>query len=291
MELSLRNISKTYANGVHALDNVNLSINQGMFGLLGPNGAGKSSLMRTIVTLQTPDEGEILFNKKNILLSPQEFRYKIGYLPQDFGVYPNISAIDLMDYFARLKGIAHHKQRQQHINELLDMVNLSADKHKAVDTFSGGMRQRFGIAQTLLGNPELIIVDEPTAGLDPAERNRFYGILHQLGNNAIVILSTHIVADVTHLCKNMAILNKGKIETYGDPSNLVKELEGKLWQKSIPHENLGEHRQRYNLIATRMYQGQIQIVIQSDKKPDDSFMAKHADLEDFYFSYVSELVA
>lgn len=289
MELTLNNISKTYANGVQVLKHVNLTIGQGMFGLLGPNGAGKSSIMRTIATLQEPDLGEVLFNGDNIFTDRQRFRHLLGYLPQEFGVYPNISAVDLLDYFARLKGITNAKKRREHIHHLLELVNLADARKKYVDTFSGGMRQRFGIAQTLIGNPKVIIVDEPTAGLDPAERNRFYGILHRLGDDAIVILSTHIVSDVTDLCKDMAILNAGKIQVRGEPTALINTIDGQLWQKSVSTDELTNYRRDYKVISTRLHQGVIQAVIQSTEKPAGDFIKKTADLEDFYFSYVPEL--
>jgi len=289
MELIINQISKTYSNGVQALQGVDLTIRQGMFGLLGPNGAGKSSIMRTLATLQDPDEGEILFDGWNILKNPQKFRGMLGYLPQDFGVYPNASAFDLLDYFARLKGLNNTKKRRSQVHHLLELVNLTQAAHKNVDTFSGGMRQRFGIAQTLLSNPKVIIVDEPTAGLDPAERNRFYGILHRLGDKAIVILSTHIMGDVTNLCKDMAILSQGKILARGEPTALIQQIEGQIWRKTVSPEQLQSYRQQYKLIATRLQQGEVQAVIQSQENPGDGFVSKAADLEDFYFSYVPEL--
>lgn len=289
MQLTIKNISKTYRNGVHALQGVNLTIEAGMFGLLGPNGAGKSSIMRTLATLQPADKGEILFDGWNIFNNKQRFRHLLGYLPQDFGVYPNTSAMALLDYFARLKGVSKASQRKAHVEHLLDLVNLTDARHKAVDTFSGGMRQRFGIAQALIGNPKVIIVDEPTAGLDPAERNRFYGILHRLGNDAIVILSTHIVADVTNLCKEMAILHNGQIQTQGQPAKLIEEVDGQLWQKTVSPQELAHYRHTSKVIATRLYQGEIQAVIQAQQKPNEGFERKPADLEDFYFSYIPEL--
>lgn len=289
MQLTISNISKTYSNGVHALEQVNLTINKGMFGLLGPNGAGKSSIMRTLATLQDPDEGEVLFDGWNIFKNRDKFRHLLGYLPQDFGVYPNANAIELLDYFARLKGISNAKKRKEHVEHLLDLVNLTGARKKNVDTFSGGMRQRFGIAQTLIGRPKVIIVDEPTAGLDPAERNRFYGILHKLGDDAIVILSTHIVGDVTNLCKDMAILSAGKIQARGVPAELIQQIDGHLWHKTIEQEELAQYRKTFKVIATRLHQGEIQIVIQSEQSPCQGFVNKPADLEDFYFSYIPEL--
>ena len=289
MELIIKNVSKTYGNGVRALQGVNLCLEKGMFGLLGPNGAGKSTFMRTLATLQDPDEGEILFDGWDIFTERDRFRRLLGYLPQDFGVYPNATAAELLDYFARLKGLTTPALRKQQVDQLLELVNLSDAKHKNVDTFSGGMRQRFGIAQTLLGKPKVIIVDEPTAGLDPAERNRFYGILHRLGEDAIVILSTHIVGDVTNLCKDMAILNNGGIQARGEPSDLCRQINGQLWQKNVCPEELAEYRQKFKVIATRLQLGEIQLVIQSREEPGEGFVSKPADLEDFYFSFIPEL--
>ncbi len=230
--LSIKNLSKTYANGVQALSNISLEINNGMFGLLGPNGAGKSSLMRTIVGLQPADAGEILLNGMNILENPQFIKQQLGFLPQDFGVYPKISAQDLLNHIAIIKGVANKKERKEQIDSLLEKVNLSSHKNKEVYTFSGGMRQRFGVAQTLLGNPKIIIVDEPTAGLDPEERNRFNGLLSEIGVERIVILSTHLVEDVRNLCSKMAIIKNGKVVLQGNPNDFVAELKGKIWQKN-----------------------------------------------------------
>ncbi|NKC21086.1 MULTISPECIES: ABC transporter ATP-binding protein [Pseudoalteromonas] len=289
MELEIRDVSKTYANGVHALKDINLTISKGMFGLLGPNGAGKSSIMRTIATLQTPDSGKIYFDGQDIFATPAEFRRQLGYLPQDFGVYANASATDMLDYFARLKGIHNAKERKNRINELLELVNLTEHCHKAVDTYSGGMRQRFGIAQVLLTNPKVIIVDEPTAGLDPAERNRFYSILHQLTDSAIVILSTHIVGDVTNLCDDMGILNQGTLLSRGKPDELVASIKHQIWHKSVSRNELKTLRDNYKVISTRIVKGNIQATIQSETAPTASFIQSTADLEDFYFSYVPEL--
>lgn len=288
MELEIKNISKIYNNGVHALKDVNLTLTPGMFGLLGPNGAGKSSIMRTIATLQQPDSGDILFNGQSILKKPNLFRQKLGYLPQEFGVYSNESALSLLDYFARLKGIKNTKQRKQRIEELLHLVNLTEHCHKAVDTYSGGMRQRFGIAQVLLAEPQVIIVDEPTAGLDPAERNRFYAILHHLTSQAIVILSTHIVADVTDLCNDMAILNKGEILARGAPDELVHSIQGSIWQKSVTRDELAQLRAQHKVLSTRIVKGEIKATIQTTQATT-GFLPAIADLEDFYFSYVPEL--
>lgn len=272
MQLTINNVSKTYNNGVHALQQVNLSIGKGMFGLLGPNGAGKSSIMRTLATLQDPDEGEVLFDGWNIFNNRDKFRHLLGYLPQDFGVYPNTNAFELLDYFARLKGLSNAKKRKEQVEHLLELVNLTKVRNKNVDTFSGGMRQRFGIAQTLIGQPKVIIVDEPTAGLDPAERNRFYGILHKLGDDAIVILSTHIVSDVTNLCKDMAILSGGKIQARGVPADLIQQIEGQLWQKNIEPDELVQYRKAFKVITTRLYQGDIEAVIQSECSPERALL-------------------
>ncbi|MFT6778997.1 MAG: ABC-2 type transport system ATP-binding protein [Paraglaciecola sp.] len=289
MKLTIKNISKTYNNGVKALSDVNLTIEKGMFGLLGPNGAGKSSIMRTLATLQEPDAGDILFDDWSIFKNRDRFRHMLGYLPQEFGVYPNVTAVDLLNYFARLKGVASASNRRRLVDELLELVNLTSARDKAVDTFSGGMKQRFCIAQALIGRPKVIIVDEPTAGLDPAERNRFYGILHKLGEDAIVILSTHIVGDVTNLCKDMAIISAGMIQARGKPIELIKEMDGKLWQKTTTSEELNELRSQFKVIASRLHQGEIQTIIESDECPGLSFVSKKADLEDYYFSFIPEL--
>ena len=289
MELTIRKLTKTYPNGVRALDQIDLQIQHGMFGLLGPNGAGKSSLMRTLATLQQPDEGHIYLNGEDIQQNLPAYRRQIGYLPQDFGVYPGISAEALLDYFARLKGLHRRQSRQARVSHLLELVNLTAERHCHVSTFSGGMRQRFGIAQALLTEPKLLIVDEPTAGLDPAERNRFYGILHRLGEQAIVILSTHIVSDVTHLCHDMAILHQGQIKSRGVPADLLSTLAGQLWQKTVSITELPALRSQHQVLATRIAHGQIQTIIRAPQAPDASFSAKTADLEDYYFSFVPEL--
>lgn len=285
--LNINQVSKTYNNGVRALQNVQLTIGRGMFGLLGPNGAGKSSLLRTIATLQAPDSGDIQFDGRSIFDDPNRFRQVLGYLPQDFGVYPRASALDLLDYFARLKGWSRGKERRAHIQHLLELVNLSSAAHKSVDTYSGGMRQRFGIAQALIGDPQVIVVDEPTAGLDPEERNRFYALLHQLASKVIVILSTHIVADVTNLCQRLAIIRDGQIRACGEPSELVDQLQGLLWQRVASGNDLESFQQPYQLLSTRLFQGQQQIVVVADECPGDGFSAKLPDLEDVYFSCIT----
>lgn len=289
MELTISKLTKTYPNGVRALHQIDLTIQAGMFGLLGPNGAGKSSLMRTLATLQQPDQGQICLNGQDIRHDLPAFRRQIGYLPQDFGVYPGVSAEALLDYFARLKGLHQRNNRQIRIAQLLELVNLTAERHLHVSTFSGGMRQRFGIAQALLTEPKLLIVDEPTAGLDPAERNRFYGILHRLGERAIVLLSTHIVADVTHLCHDMAILHQGQIKARGAPTDLLSTLAGQLWQKTVAIAELPALRASHQVLATRISHGRVQAIIRAPQAPDASFSAKTADLEDYYFSFVPEL--
>jgi ABC-2 type transport system ATP-binding protein len=287
--LTIKNLSKTYDNGVKALNNINLTIDKGMFGLLGPNGAGKSSLMRTIATLQQPDDGEIIFNGNNSVDDPQLIRQHLGYLPQDFGVYPKISAFKLLDHMAVLKGLINKSERHEQVNALLQQTNLFQQKDKAVSTFSGGMRQRFGIAQALLGDPKLVIVDEPTAGLDPEERNRFHNLLSEIGESVVVILSTHIVEDVLDLCPKMAILAQGQIQQQGKPSELVSQLEGKIWRKTITKQTLGEYQASYNVISTHLFAGQTQIHVLSDDQPDTGFESLVPGLEDVYFSTLSAI--
>jgi ABC-2 type transport system ATP-binding protein len=285
--LEIKNLSKTYGNGVRALDNVSLSIPKGMYGLLGPNGAGKSTLMRTIATLQNADKGSIDFNGIDVLKDPAKLRAQLGYLPQDFGVYPRMSARAMLDHLAILKGISNNKDRKRVVDGLLEQTNLTKVAKKSVASYSGGMRQRFGIAQALIGDPQLIIVDEPTAGLDPEERNRFHNLLSEIGENVVVILSTHIVEDVADLCPLMAILNQGQIVAQGKPSDLISALEGKVWRKRIPKAELPEHRSRYNVISTRLTQGEVLIHVQADALPDGGFEAEAPDLEDVYFSTIS----
>ena len=283
-KLIIENLSKTYPNGVQALDNISLTISNGMFGLLGPNGAGKSSLMRTIASLQEPSSGTISFNEKDIIIHPHEIRKQLGYLPQEFGVYPKISTLDLLDHIAVLKGIANKSERKDQVEALLQQTNLYQHRKKAVHTFSGGMRQRFGIAQALLGNPQLIIVDEPTAGLDPEERNRFLNLLSEIGENVIVILSTHIVEDVKDLCSNMAILGSGKIIAKGNPIELKAKLEGKIWIKTITKSELENYKNQYDVISTRLHSGKTQIQILADTKPENGFKPMPPDFESLYFS-------
>lgn len=282
--LIIENLSKTYANGVKALNNVSLTMSNGMFGLLGPNGAGKSSLMRTLATLQEPTSGTILFNDIDIIDNPQEIRNHLGYLPQEFGVYPKISAYKLLNHIAVLKGIENEKERRNQVDALLQQTNLYQHRKKYVHTFSGGMRQRFGIAQALLGSPKLIIVDEPTAGLDPEERNRFHNLLSEIGENVIVLLSTHIVEDVRDLCSNMAIMGEGQIISQGTPSKLMKELEGKIWQRTIKKEDLETFKKTFNVLSTHLHLGEIRLHVLSDNKPESGFELVNPDLEDVYFS-------
>ena len=284
MKLQINNLSKTYSNGVKALDNLNLEIGSGMFGLLGPNGAGKSSLMRTIATLQKPDSGSIEFDGINVLENQMELRKILGYLPQEFGVYPNMSAENLLDYFARLKGISSNKDRKAIVKQVLEVTNLYDVRTKNVNGYSGGMKQRFGIAQLLLNNPKLIIVDEPTAGLDPAERHRFLNVLREIGTNHTVIFSTHIVDDVKELCHEMAILNGGKILNQSTPKAATDALKGQIWTKIITRETLEQNEKEFNIISSNYNQDNtLNIRVFSIEKPKDSFSAADPQLEDVYF--------
>jgi ABC-type multidrug transport system ATPase subunit len=295
MELSLSNISKTYKNGVKALDDVTIDISAGMFGLLGPNGAGKSTLMRTIATLQAPDSGTASFNDINILEDKIALRKTLGYLPQSFGVYPKMSAEDLLLYFARLKGITDKKERQEIVQTALEITNLWEVRKKNVKGYSGGMKQRFGIAQLLLNSPKLIIVDEPTAGLDPAERHRFLNVLREIGTNNIVIFSTHIVDDVKELCTDMAIMNGGKILSHHTPKEGVEKLNGTIWTKNIQRDDLEEHEGKYNVISSSFNQdNSLNIRVHSQTQPNESFTSSNPELEDVYFVTLhkdSEVVA
>ncbi len=283
MKLEIKNLSKTYKNGVKALQGIDLTIGKGMFGLLGQNGAGKSSLMRTIATLQDADNGTVHFNGINISEKPEELRKVLGYLPQEFGVYPNVSAVELLDHIADLKGIINKRERKEQIEGLLHMVNLYDVRKKRLDSYSGGMKQRFGIAQALLGQPQLIIVDEPTAGLDPAERNRFYNLLSEIGENRVVILSTHIVEDVSTLCNQMAIIGGGKVLLEGNPSVLEASLDGKLWEKEIDKNDLKTYKQTHNLISSRFHLGKMIATVYAEYEPSGGFVAKKPSLEDVYF--------
>ncbi|MCS6099867.1 ABC transporter ATP-binding protein [Shewanella baltica] len=281
--LTISNLTKTYDNGVKALDGVDLTISKGMFGLLGPNGAGKSSLMRTIAALQNADSGSIVFDGIDVLADPQALRKTLGYLPQDFNVYPRISAYDLLDHLAILKGINQSKLRKEAVEGLLAHTNLYQHKNKAVSGFSGGMRQRFGIAQALLGDPKLLIVDEPTAGLDPEERNRFHNLLVSLGEEKVVILSTHIVEDVSELCANMAVLASGKILLQGNPHQLVSELTEKIWTKTVSQAQAQELEAQLPVISKRLFAGRTVLNVMAETCPE-GFIPATAGLEDLYFS-------
>ncbi len=286
MDLSIQNLSKTYANGVQALNNVSLNITKGMFGLLGPNGAGKSTLMRTIATLQEADQGSIQLGPIDVLKDKHEVRKVLGYLPQEFGVYPKTNPMDLLHHMAILKGITNKAERKELIDNLLHRVNLYDFRKKAVSGYSGGMKQRFGIAQALLGNPKLIIVDEPTAGLDPGERNRFYNLLSEIGEHVIVILSTHIVQDVRQLCSKMAIINKGQLIYAGKPDEAIDELRGIVWEKVINKSDMAKYEANYNIISSRLISGSPLIHIISPENPHNGFRKVEADLEDVFFTKV-----
>lgn len=289
MKLTIKNLTKTYKNGVKAIDNLNLEIGTGMFGLLGPNGAGKSSLMRTIATLQSPDSGSITFGDINVLEDKMALRKVLGYLPQSFGVYPKMSAEDLLDYFATLKGIASKSERQALIKEVLEITNLYEVRKKYVAGYSGGMKQRFGIAQLLLNNPKLIIVDEPTAGLDPAERHRFLNVLREVGTNSTVIFSTHIVEDVKELCKEMAILNGGRILKKTTPTEATKEIEGKIWTKVIERDDLESIEATYNVLSSNYNQDNtLNVRVYANEKPAEDFVSATPQLDDVYFIALKE---
>ena len=285
--LELQSVSHVYPNGTKALDDVTLSIPRGMYGLLGPNGAGKSTLMRTIATLQVPTEGSIRFADIDVLAEPTELRKTLGYLPQDFGVYPRVSAYDMLDQMAVLKGIAAKGERKAVVETLLEQTNLWAVRKKAIAGFSGGMRQRFGIAQALIGNPELIIVDEPTAGLDPEERNRFLNLLAGIGENVVVILSTHIVDDVADLCPRMAVLANGRVQLEGAPQELIAKTKGRVWTKTIDREELDRHAEEHVIISSRLFAGRTVIHVLSDQQPQ-GFAPVEAGLEDVYFTTLAE---
>jgi ABC-2 type transport system ATP-binding protein len=285
--LTITGLSKTYANGVRALDSVTLQIDRGLFGLLGPNGAGKSTLMRTLATLQEPDSGTIHLDGEDIVARPEALRRHLGYLPQDFGVYPRIPAFDLLEHIAILKGITDKAERRAQVNALLELTNLYPVRKLAVSTFSGGMKQRFGIAQALLGDPRLIIVDEPTAGLDPEERNRFHNLLSEIGESAVVLLSTHIVDDVRELCPRMAILAKGRVLAEGRPAELITRLEGRLWRKEVPKAAVAEYQAAHTVISTHLLAGQTQLHVLADARPEPGFEPVAPDLEDVYFAVLS----
>jgi ABC-type multidrug transport system ATPase subunit len=286
--LELSNVTHVYGNGTRALDDVTLSVPKGMFGLLGPNGAGKSTLMRTVATLQTPTSGSIRFGEIDVLAEPEKLRATLGYLPQDFGVYPRVSAYDMLDHMAVLKGVASAKERKETVETLLNQTNLWNVRKKAIAGFSGGMRQRFGIAQALIGNPQLIIVDEPTAGLDPEERNRFLNLLAEIGDQVVIILSTHIVDDVADLCPRMAVLAGGRIQLEGAPLDLIARARGTVWAKTIDRDQLADYNQRFEVISTRLFAGRTIIHVLSDGDPGDGFSAVDGGLEDVYFSTLAK---
>ena len=287
MELTIQNISKTYPNGVEALKNVSLKIGNGMFGLLGPNGAGKSTLMRTIAALQDSDEGTITVGDIDVSKDKQSLREILGYLPQEFGVYPKISANDLLDHLAVMKGITDTKQRKEVVESLLHQTNLWEAKDQKLGTYSGGMKQRFGIAQALIGDPKLIIVDEPTAGLDPMERNRFHNLLSEIGENVIVILSTHIVDDVSDLCNNMAIILNGEVHLVGEPIQLIKKLDQKVWKGLIEKSELVEIEKENDVISSRLYLGKVQVRIFSESPMQNGFESVNPEIEDLYFATIN----
>jgi ABC-type multidrug transport system ATPase subunit len=282
--LSIAGLTHVYANGTRALDDVNLTIPAGMYGLLGPNGAGKSTLMRTIATLQTPTSGSIRFGAIDVLADPAALRRTLGYLPQDFGVYPRVSAYDMLDHLALLKGVTRAKDRKETVETLLVQTNLWTVRKKALAGFSGGMRQRFGIAQALIGAPSLIIVDEPTAGLDPEERNRFLDLLAGIAESVVVILSTHIVDDVADLCPRMAVLAAGTIVLEGDPAALIEQLQGRIWRRSIEKHELEHYRERFEVISNRLAAGRTLIHVLAERDPGDGFEPVRGGLEDVYFS-------
>jgi ABC-type multidrug transport system ATPase subunit len=282
--LSLLQLGHTYANGTRALSGIDLQIPKGMFGLLGPNGAGKSTLMRSVATLQTPTEGSIRFGEIDVLREPEKLRSLLGYLPQDFGVYPRVSARVLLDHLAVLKGIAGKGERKDTVETLLAQVNLWEVRDKAVAGFSGGMRQRFGIAQALIGQPQLIIVDEPTAGLDPEERNRFNNLLAEIGENVVVILSTHIVEDVSDLCPRMAVINEGKVLLTGETQELTRSLQGRVWRHCIEPRELGAYQSRMQVLAHRLRAGQLVIHVLADSRPEPDSIPVEGSLEDLYFA-------
>ncbi len=290
MELIIKNLDKKYSNGVHALNNVNLTIQTGMFGLLGPNGAGKSSLMRTLATLQDADSGTVTLGDIDVLNNKDAVRKVLGYLPQEFGVYPRTSAVDLLDHLALLKGFENKADRKQIIEQLLTKVNLWEQRKNNVSSYSGGMRQRFGIAQCLIGSPKLVIVDEPTAGLDPGERNRFYNILSEIGENTIVILSTHIVQDVRELCTQMAVVDKGRVLYSGNTDEALLQIKGKVYEKKVTKVELPKYQEEYKIISNKLVGGQPLIHVFSDSELNNGFTKAEENLEDVFFAKLNELV-
>jgi ABC-2 type transport system ATP-binding protein len=290
MELRIEGLSKQYPNGTQALQNVSLNIPQGMFGLLGPNGAGKSTLMRTLATLQEADSGKATLDGIDVLQQKDDVRKLLGYLPQEFGLYPKVSAEDLLSHFAALKGISNAKERKDTVAALLRQTNLYDHRRKSLGSYSGGMKQRFGIAQALLGNPRLIIVDEPTAGLNPEERVRFHNLLSAIGEDVIVILSTHIVSDVSDLCRSMAIIHEGRVLVTGDPLALVKEIGGKVWSTSVAQAGAAACNQQFKVISMRLFAGRTLVHVLSDAKPEEGFEAVSPDLEDLYFATIKGFI-
>ena len=287
MKLNINNISKTYPNGVQALKNVSIEIGNGIFGLLGPNGAGKSTLMRTIAALQDADSGTIMLGDVDVVKDKQGLREMLGYLPQEFGVYPKVSAIDLLDHMAVMKGITDAKRRKEQVDSLLYQVNLWESKDQKLGTFSGGMKQRFGIAQALLGDPKIIIVDEPTAGLDPMQRNRFHNLLSEIGENVVVILSTHIVDDVSDLCNDMAIILNGELKLAGKPLELIKKLEEKVWQGLVEKDVAESLKDDERLISSRLYMGKVKVRLLSNVEPMNGFTLNEPEIEDLYFATIN----
>ena len=287
MKLNIDNISKTYPNGVQALKNVSIEIGNGIFGLLGPNGAGKSTLMRTIAALQDADSGTITLGDVHVEKDKQGLREMLGYLPQEFGVYPKVSAIDLLDHMAVMKGITDAKRRKEQVDSLLYQVNLWESKDQKLGTFSGGMKQRFGIAQALLGDPKIIIVDEPTAGLDPMQRNRFHNLLSEIGENVVVILSTHIVDDVSDLCNDMAIILNGELKLAGKPLELIKKLEKKVWQGLVEKDVAESLKDDERLISSRLYMGKVKVRLLSNVEPMNGFTLNEPEIEDLYFATIN----
>ena len=287
MKLNINNISKTYPNGVQALKNVTIEIGNGIFGLLGPNGAGKSTLMRTIAALQDADSGTIMLGDVDVEKDKQGLREMLGYLPQEFGVYPKVSAIDLLDHMAVMKGITDAKRREEQVDSLLYQVNLWESKDQKLGTFSGGMKQRFGIAQALLGDPKIIIVDEPTAGLDPMQRNRFHNLLSEIGENVVVILSTHIVDDVSDLCNDMAIILNGELKLAGKPLELIKKLEEKVWQGLVEKDVAESLKDDERLISSRLYMGKVKVRLLSNVEPMNGFTLNEPEIEDLYFATIN----
>ena len=290
MILTIENLNKQYSNGVQALVDVSLTINKGMFGLLGPNGAGKSTLMRILATLQDADSGTAMLGETDVLNDKEAIREVLGYLPQEFGVYPRTSAIDLLDHLALLKGFEKSSDRKEMVNYLLNKVNLFEHRKKAVSSYSGGMRQRFGIAQSLIGSPQLVIVDEPTAGLDPGERNRFYNILSEIGENIIVILSTHIVQDVRELCTQMAILDNGKVLFSGNTDDALQQIKGKVWERKVNKADLAQFQSDYRIISSKLVGGKPLIHAFSEVDPGNGFTKAEENLEDVFFANLNELV-